>query len=277
MAEYSVCSDQYEALLQKAINEIQPGQLRTAFHDPGVHGFSRYVTTMWPIHDHCYYRVEFAARRVARLVWEKHAHSQIDDMEDFYQLFCGGKVLSTSATWIFKFRMHELLRNGQTIELFPILHSPNKGMANLIYDNYAASRNGKDPINLTLPVSSEYPLTEGVRLEEGRYYRPKSSDFVVDSLLLIHPPGESPILLMFQMSSNDDELGVSPEGSDIIDRMLLGTRKYYIVVTPDTAHPKVNVPVKYFKEMEKQVASADESFLVFHYSVRLEQLFGRDS
>ena len=247
-----------------------------AFHDPGVHNFSHYVTTMWPTHDHCYYRVEFAARRVARLVWEKHAHSQIDDMEDFYQLFCGGKVLSTSATWIFEFRMHELLRNGQTIELFPILRSPNKGMAGLVYDNYAASRNGKDPVNLTLPVSSEYPLTEGVRLEEGRYYRPKSSDFVVDSLLLIHPPGESPILLMFQMAPNNSERDVSPKGLDIIDRMSPGARKYFVVVTPETVYPKVNIPTKCFKETRGQVAFADEALPVFHYFVCLEGLFTKN-
>jgi len=200
-------------MLWETINEIQPGQLRQAFYNPGSYDFSHLIVTIWPsLPNHYSYRTEFASWPIAKALWQKRIRFQIDDMEHLYRLF-HRDILSPSATWIFKFRMHELLRSGQTIRIFPILRSRNKGVANLIYGNYAASRNRRDRVNLALPVSSEYPLTEEVQLEEDLYYYSESSNFAVDSLLLIHPPGESPILLMFQMTVNDNELGLSPECS----------------------------------------------------------------
>jgi len=262
----------------KIIDEIQPSQLLQAFRQPGTYDFSHLIATLWPLLPHHYsYSVEFASWSIAKALWRKCIRFRIDDTEDLYRLFRARDILSPSATWIFKFRMHELLRSGQSVELFPILRSSNKGVANLICDTYASSRGRRDRVNLALPVSSEYLLTEEVQLEEGCYYHSESSNFAVDSLLLIRPPGESPILLMFQMTANDNELGLSPEGLDTIDRMLPGTRKYYVVVTPETAHPRVNIPAKYSKKTKKQAALADKAFLVFQYSVRLEQLFGRDS
>jgi hypothetical protein len=70
------------------------------------------------------------------------------------------------------------------------------------------------------------------------------------------------------------------------------TRRYWVVVTPKDIHPKITVPVKHPQDGEqleisgredgdrgmvadgcREIILADNPFLVFHYPVRMVELF----
>jgi len=94
--------------------------------------------------------------------------------------------------------------------------------------------------------------------------------------LLTHPVGEpSPILLMFQMTLDKDELDAKEGGLCKIERMELppNTRRYYMLVTPDDIQTKVKAPIKYFKVKGEEGKKFRDAFEVFHYPVDTDTLF----
>ena len=171
---------------------------------------------------------------------------QASEMEYFYHLFSKSQTTASAAGWVFEFRMHQLLRDGCTIQLFPIgsHHVDN----NTIYNCYSSLYDGQDTKALMLPTSEEHSLLPNMTLTMGNYYRPLNSDInfpEINSLFLIKPPNErSPILLMFQMTQDKDRHDVKPkdllavEGLDLP----LNTRKWLVVVTPFNIEPKIVVP-----------------------------------
>ena len=270
----------YMKKVREAVDKTPPEALKQAVRDPESSDFSHIIITIFPSPaDRDSFEVDFASLAVFQLVWDKYLHSRIDDMAYYYDLFSASKISATAAGWIFEFRMHQVLRSGGTIQLFPILSS-GKGDANLIYNNHTASRHRKDLKTLESLPSAEYPLTTATHLEENCYYRPEAKNFpTIDSLLIVHPDGEPlPILLMFQITRSghhDAKIG----GLRKVDNLHLPApiKKYYVVVTPENAYPQITVPIRYFVE-DRGVSvdvgrSADEEFPVFQYLVRLENLF----
>jgi len=100
---------------------------------------------------------------------------------------------------------------------------------------------------LQLADSEEATSTEGCRLEENRYYRPKYSNFllIIDSLLLIHPPGEPSPMLMLRIARNGE-----PHMGDLhkIDDLQFSpdTCRYYVMVTPEGVYPETTAPMEHF-------------------------------
>ena len=214
-----------------------------------------------------------------------------------YGQFQANPTSPPAAEWIFKLRMHQLLVEKQTLHLFPIRGHQVK--VNLLYDNYIASGKRQDPINLELSESEQYHFVEKHRLQKDQYYLPKSRSYsAIDSLLLIHPPGEPlPILFMFQITQNkkDHDVILNKKSMGKIDDIKLppNTRKCYAVITPEGVHPTITVPTKYPQNEEQQETSDDEEtstnedeestdgdremsvgnlFSVFHYPVRMAEL-----
>ena len=104
-------------------------------------------------------------------------------------------------------------------------------------------------MDLWLHGSDECPLVEGGDFHENAYHRLVPADFPgIDSLLIIHPPDRSPILLIFSIARNAEIHDVNDEGFRRIDNLgiPLGTCKYYVVVTPGCVEPEVRVPEAYF-------------------------------
>ena len=181
------------------------------------------------------------------MVWERHLSNRVDLMEEFYNLFLATPVTATPAGWVFEDRMHQLLRTERTLQLFPIL--PRRAGTNIIFDDYAASKAKNDPVEFQLTRSKVHPLVEGTELQANHHYRLESSNFpAVNSVLLIDPPGEPPILFMFHMTRNKTKEGRNLRGLHKVDALSLhlGTRRYLVIVTPEKIHPGITIPLKYF-------------------------------
>lgn len=303
MAEYAAIPHVYEEILRERIAHIDTSKLPQIFRDPGSYEDSQYIVTVSP--SRATYGVSeknITSRYVFELLWEKHIYHRIDLMLEFHYLFLNSPAAAIAVEWLFELRMHQLLRRQQHIRVFPIRGRRVK--ANFVYDDYTSAKN--NPTELQLADSTDLDLVEKAKLEKGHYYRPISTNFPgIDSLLLIHPPGElTPILLMFRFTRNEIELDAKLRGLGKIDELGLpsDTRRYYIVVIPEGIHPKITIRTSYFKEGQDKDTDEgedeemdegdeemnegedeemgqelevppDDGFLVFHYPVRLDKLF----
>ena len=251
LAEDAVVPDRYLGHLEEYIDEIQPNDLLHIFQNPGSSKNSHYLITIYPQEGRRHASQKtFASRRVFNMVWEKHIFNRVDLMEEFHYLFMASPIAAAPAGWVFENRMHQLLRRNQTLRLFPIL--PNCARTKVIFDDYAASKAKNTPTEFQLTDSMEHPLVWGAELQTNHCCRPESSNFAaVDSVLLIRPPDEPPILFMFQMTRNETKRDINLRGLRKVDRLVvpLGTRRYLVIVTPENVHPAITVPLGFFGGM----------------------------
>jgi len=189
--------------------------------------------------------------------------------------------------------MHQLLRRDQTIRLFPVYSRPvgkakGKGKAKakakvgakgefVFYDDYSASMEKRDPMDLKLPASGDHSLDDGTTLHIDHYYRPRDDYFpTVDSIFFIDSPGDgSPILLMFQITCSKVKHGVDLGGLERIEKLLpSGARAYYVVVTPTNIYPRIKILKSYFEDLDAlDPERVSEVFTVFHYPVDDKTLY----
>ena len=254
----------YKDELRRCIDEIKPDNLPHIFRDPGSFQNSHYIITVYPSEGRRgAFEKKFASRCVFDMVWEKHLASRVDLMKEFYDMFLATPITATLAGWVFEGRVHQVLRTEQTLRLFPIL--PRSGRANVIFDDYAASQAGNKSTEFQLTHSKEYPLVKRAKLVENHYYRLESSNSAaVDSVLLLHPPGELHVLFMFQMTLNKTKHGTNLDSLRKIGELdvPLGTRRYLVIVTPENTHPRIAVPLEYFGgtvPIQNEERNSDES------------------
>ena len=267
----------YESILRQAVDQLDPNQLQHIFQDPGSHHSSHYIVIIEPWLTNRFGSVQrVASQHVLELLWEKHIQHRVDYMSYFYNVFQANPITAAAAGWIFKLRMHQLLRKKQTIRLFPIRgHCVDM---NLIYDDHTASEKRTNATNLRFAGSEEHDLIE-TELVENHYYHPKSANLpTIDSLLLVRSRGlKLPTLLMFRITGNESGHDVNEKGLCQVDDLEYPSNapRYFVVVTPEYVHPKITVPKEYFGDRargQRQV-SADKLFPVFHYPVCMEELF----
>ena len=68
-------------------------------------------------------RKTIASRFIFELLWDEYLKDQASEMQDLYNLFSGSPITAVAAGWVFEFRMHQLLKDGRVIQLFPIYRS----------------------------------------------------------------------------------------------------------------------------------------------------------
>ena len=218
----------------------------------------------------------FISRHVFEMLWERHIRHQVFELHFYYDLLQRSPNTSSSAGWIFESRMHQLLRQGDTIPLFPVHGRVVR--ANFVFDDYAASDKTKD---LQLPESEEHFLDEGTHPRVGRYYRPRVAKFsTIDALFFVQPPDEpSPILLTLQFTRSEEH-NVKEGGLCKPDQLDLhtDTRWYLVVVTPEGIQPAITIPKILFGDegsKAKKGKTLDRLIQVFHSPISMEKLFPR--
>ena len=228
------------------------------------------------------------------MLWEKHLLHQVSERIHFYHLFQASSFTIAAAGWLFECQIHHVLRRNQNLRLFPVRSKAvekgkwkGKAKANgkgkvkaeyIYYDDYSASEDDKDAISLQLPASDDYGLDDATELQVGHYYRPRNDYFpTVDSMFFIHPPGKSPILLMFQVTRNKTKHAVDVGGLERIKKLLPpDARAYYVVVTPTNVLPRIKILKSYLEDQGLQVLNAknvSKVFPVFHLPVDEEALY----
>ena len=253
---YASKPEEFKALVLEQVERIGPDRLRHVLRTPESDDSSHLFTRIEP--STMRYRTEktIASPGAFKLIWNQHLKNRVTDTEYYYDIFQqGGPVTATAAGWIFEFRMHQLLSQGYSINLFP-------------YSDYCNSHNKRKEKTFRLVASPEYPLDRGIKLVVGRYYRPDAKNFAtIDALLLIKPPKDPDhILLMFQIIRNRSKHDVKVAGLDMIEELKLppNTHKYYVAVTADGIEPSIQVPEGRFKDVQAYHHPVPQSTLFPH-------------
>jgi len=263
--------------IDSQVREMSPAGIKIALASSDIDDSSHYVTRIEPSYDERGVpRKTISCRFAFELLWDKYMKDQVSEMDYFYHLFSNNSITASAAGWIFEFRMHQLLRDGCTIHLFPINgHHANKST---IYDHYSHSYSPGFAKAIQLPTSEEHSLLPKMTLAMGNYYRPLNVTFpAINSLFLVELPDEpSPILLMFQMMQNKVSHDMKPKGLLAVEELdlPLNTQKWLVVVTPFNIEPKIVVPPKTDAPNTNQMdIDVDEAFRVFNYPVETQMMF----
>ena len=250
LVRYACIPDAYKSLL---VREIANADDNRSFRDVIIVGPSEASRG--------YFEEKFASRPVFDLLRDISLEHRTEKMAHLYEIFRIGPsiTMTIAAGWIFESRIHQLLTRRKIIRLFPIFG--RRVGKNPTYDYYAASQ---------LAESEQHLLSEGDALEEGHYYRPGSADFPgIDSLLLVHPPGELlSILLIFRITWDRGEHGVSADSLRKIDDLELPSNAHrcYVIPTPEDILPKVMVSMEQFWAERRWLLH--DAFPVFYYPAR---------
>ena len=159
----------YEALLLQQVQEISPEALQYAFQSPDSDRSSDLIAVIEPLPSsrrNCKKRV--ASQPVFRMLWERHIKHRVSDMHFYYDLFRDSSTTAPTAGWIFQLQVHELLRRGGPIQLFPI--RGHRAAANFVYNDYTTSKEGRDQRDLRLLGSGEDLLVKGDQFCVGQYF-----------------------------------------------------------------------------------------------------------
>ena len=259
--------NEYKILVARQVQQIKPGTLLFALQSPDFEGTCDLITRVEPsptsrfVHERT-----IASRGVFELLWERYLKNRIAEMKCCYNDFKSSSVTAPAAGWIFELRMHQLLRQGYPLKLFPLGLGTAESKKFDIYDDYKASHKRGNAKNHQLAVSQEHHLAKWAQLQVNHYYRPSAILIpTIDSLLLVHPFGKlSPILLTFQMTRDEEERRMSEDGLRGIEDLEFpsDTRRYHVVVTPRGMEPRMRIPRGCFKRAN-----------VFHHPVDEDALF----
>lgn len=259
--------NEYKILVARQVQQIKPGTLPFAFQSPDFEGTFDLIIRAEPSPTSRFvHEKTIASRGVFELLWKRYLQNRIAEMKCCYDDFKSSSVTAPAAGWIFEFRMHQLLRQGYPLKLFPLGLGKAESKKFDIYDDYKASHKRGNTKNLQLAASQEHRLAKWERLQVNHYYCPSAFLLpTIDSLLLVHPFGKlSSILLTFQMTRDEEEHRVSEDSLRGIEELELpsDTRRYHVVVTPRGMEPRLRVPKGCFKRAN-----------VFHHPVDEDALF----
>jgi len=264
---YAHHPDLYEAFILAQVQQMNPEALRHALQSPEPDRSSDLIAVIEPSPSSrlsCEKRV--ASQHVFRMLWDRHIKHRVSDARFYYDFFRGSQNTDSTAGSIFQLRVHELLRRGGFLRLFPI--RGHRTTVDFVYNDYTASEEERDQRDLQLPGSGEYHFVEG-------------DQFCVGQCFIDHPDADAgnspPILLTFHITRNK-EYNLNGEDLRRINGLNLPPHtsicKYFVVITPDDIQPEIKVPKALFEGEEQTEGEAPEDlFSMFHYPVSMEELF----
>ena len=277
LTSYSHKPAAYRDRVVRGIQGISPESLLCILRRPESDKSSHLFVAIEPSpNSRNIHEVRFVSRHVFEMLWDRLIKRQVFELQFYYELSS-----PSSAGWIFKSRVHELLRRGDSIPLF--LVRGRVAETEFIFDDYTASKEKKPHRIFQLPESEEYFLDEPTHPGVGRYCRTRPANFAtIDALFFVRPPGEpSPTFFALQFARVEERDVKENELRRIIQ---LGhswtpdieTRAYFVVVTPDDVQPKITVPKTSFGDKGGKVTgeeSLDRLFRVFHFPISRKKLF----
>ena len=213
---------------------------------------------------------------VFNLFWDQHQFNQEHEMARFYDLFRSNATASVVSGMIFEIRLHQLLKGGFTLILTPIVAHFSGKDVNVIYDDYKDTTE-PDTRQIILGPLEAVPLTDGMTLSPGCYYRPQISNFPsIDAVVFLPSSGDQPpVFIIFQFTCNVEKHPIKKVGLERINKLVIppNAEKLLVVVTPEDVEPKITVPRTYLTDDFPDGRAPNVAFPVYHLTVPRKSLF----
>ena len=271
----------YERMVLSQVLELSPLDLEELFRDP-THTKRRvhFLISAHPsLIDPTKPESKVASQYIVDKICMEVLENQVDEVRKICEMLQDGGQMDATGRMFFKYRVHQFLREGRAVKIFPILSKTkgNKLEGNCyVYDDYTATDTGVPMSCLGLPKLEEKVIyaEETGTAEVGIYYRAAEGNFPsVDSWLHLRlDPQVPPTLLRFQMSLTETTYAVEKAGLDRVDGLISAEKKLLVVITEKGIQPKILVPVDCLAG-KLDACSPDTVFPVFHLPLSKEELF----
>ena len=271
---FSDSTGDYERLVNSEIFRLLPADLMRLLRDPlyAEEHSHLLVTTIPSPSDHTIAERKIASPFILEKICKTVFEDRTDDIRTFYDTLRRGAEMNSAAGMFFEARVHQVLREGGVINLFPISCVEENPAVNYVYSEYTE----ENPKRLVLPRSTEEVVSKAQTEAPvtGIYYRPVEKNFpAFDSWLCYQPtPEDDPIHLRFQMTLAMTH-SVAKKGLECMDRLVPGKAvKFLVVVTEEGIRPKMYVPKDY---IDKKLGGGDPNtkFPVYHLPLTRDQIF----
>ena len=280
---YAERPDIYDGMVTSEINNLSPYELSRIYRSPHkAADHSHFLVTTGPSPA----RRSRAERKIVsshvlelfcRLILE----DRVDLIGNFYRTLRIPGATASSAGMVFKHRLHHFLKEGRTLNLFPIIASSRpQGTTHFkyVYSQYTDGI-GLAGQQVTLPVLEERLVdSEAQRTHDPWvYYRPRITNFTaVDSWIVLPllDPNAPPIVLAFQMTINATEHEAKPAGLErLLELIPKDAVVYHVIATSEEAKPKIEVSADYLSPGFLGGRDVNEAFPVFHCKINSVELF----
>ena len=214
---YADRQDAYNKIVTSEINQLSPNGLTELL---SAISNSHYLVTTGPLpNDRTRAERKISSPYIVGEFCRLILRNRVEMMKDRYNKLRTAPATFPAAGMIFKYRAHQFLQEGRTLDLFPILPSPQpQGETRLryVYNKYIDDVRRRQ--RFTFPRLEVRIVTKDAQHthELGVYYRPQGPNFPsADSWVLVQlNPQEPPIVLAFQMTINAKEHDAEKSGLD---------------------------------------------------------------
>jgi hypothetical protein len=205
--------------------------------------------------------------------------NRAEEIRKFFDTLKTEPTMSAAAGMVFEYRAHRFLQEGRVIDLFPILGRITTQGEDVVYDDYTATDDETDRVQVLLPKLKGFVFTDqtGAALEVNTYYRPRAANPpAIDSWVLSQPtPEKPPTLLTFQVALDVGKYDAKRSGLDKVNELRVpgGTRRCLVVFTPTGVKPRISVSRDYLTDKFLDGRHPNVVFPVFHYQISSDVLF----
>ena len=277
---YADRQDTYNEIITSEINQLSPTGLTELLFAGRTTSGSHYLMTTGPLpNDRSRPERKIASPYVFAEFCRLILGDRVEMMKGCYDKLHLTPTTFSATGMVFKYRAHQFLQEGRTLEIFPILASSEvQGAKHLKYVYNRYTDNVRQRQQFILPRLDLCPVDKDTQRthELGVYYCSRSPTFPsVDSWVLVQPnPREPPIVLAFQMTINKKEHDAKPSSLDWL-RMLvpLDAKVYHVILTPEAVEPEINVSADYLTTTFLGGRGVNDAFPVFHCEIGIVELF----
>lgn len=266
-------------MVSEALRSISSNGVESVLHNPEQYGQTSHtvISTGPSKHNRSIPERWIASQYVLDVMCRQALNHQLMEIKRIYYTLRDDSQMATAAGMFFEYRVHRLLCEGRTINIYPVLCKSKKrrkpkGEEFFVYNDYSA-RNTGEPEQLILSEFDTKIVSKGEvkNIRKNTYYRPTEKNFPsVDSWLLLEPTPRHPVLLKFQITLNKTEHVILKTGLDIVDKLApLAKERYLVVVTEEGLCPKIPVPASCLGGGSRP----DGYFKVYHLTFSRDELF----
>ena len=275
---FSDGTNDYERLVDLEISKLHPAELTKQLRNPlGAQGNSHLLVTTTPSpSDRTISERKISSLLIFEKICKMVFNDRTDQIRTFYDTLRNDEQINSAAGMFFEARVHQVLREGGVINLFPIRCKNTTPTVNYVYSEYAEEATKR----LVLPASPEEVVSKG-QIEAPVaciYYRPLEKNFLAfDSWLCLQPtPEDKPIHLRFQITLAQNH-HVAMKGLEFMDVFVSdqAVEKYLVVVTEEGIHPTMSAPKDYLDRKLKKLKDGDPNTALpmYHLSLTRDQVF----
>ena len=197
-----------------------------------------------------------------------------EELKKLYDMLRGEKSMAASAGMVFEHGVHQYIREGGVLNLFPLLANPSPRGGNYVFEDYHPTHSSP----FKLPRMEEYFVGKETdhTHELHTYFRPLSTNFAsFDSWVITRQTVDGRrFLLTFQITINKKHHNLKKEGLDRLQELAPDDALVCpVILTPMGVEPRITVPTSYLTAAFLGGKALNDAFPVSYLQVDPDELF----